>query len=152
PKAAKAQLLVQQAKVKQLRAQLKLKQQLVESLKVRAGMEGILQRLGDLAPVQIGQQMMAGANLARVADPKRLKAEIRIVETQARDVQLNQIASIDTRNGVISGHVIRIDPAVQNGTRTVDVALDGSLPRGAVPDLSVDGTIELERLENVLYV
>lgn len=152
PKAAQAQLAVQQAKVKQLHAQLKLKQRLVESLKVRAGTDGILQKLGDLAPLQIGQQVVAGANLARVANPSRLKAEIRIAETQAKDIQHNQAASIDTRNGIIPGHVIRIDPAVQNGTVLVDVALDGTPPRGARPDLSVDGTITLERLENVLYV
>ena len=152
PKAAKAQLAVQQAKVRQLRALLQLKRQLVESLKVRAGMEGILQKLGDLAPLQVGQQVIAGANLARVANPARLKAEIRVAETQAKDITFNQLAAIDTRNGIIAGHVIRIDPAVQNGTVTVDVALDGSLPKGARPDLSVDGNIQLERLENVLYV
>jgi HlyD family secretion protein len=152
PKASKAQLAVLQAKVRQLRAQLQLKRKLVESLKVRAGMDGILQKLGDLAPLQIGQQVAAGANLARVANPARLKAEIKVAETQAKDITFNQSASIDTRNGIIPGHVTRIDPAVQNGTVTVDVALDGPLPKGARPDLSVDGTIMLERLDNVLYV
>jgi HlyD family secretion protein len=93
-----------------------------------------------------------GANLARVANPARLKADVRIAENQAKDVQVGQHARIDTRNGVVEGRVIRIDPSVQNGTRTVDVSLDGALPRGAVPDLSVDGTIELERVGDVLNV
>lgn len=151
--AAKAQLSVQDAKVEQLRAQLQLKREQVDSLKVRAGVDGVLQTLGDAAtPLRAGQQIAAGANLARVANPARLKAEIKIAETQAKDVLFNQTASIDTRNGLIPGHVVRIDPAVQNGTVTVDVALDGPLPKGARPDLTVDGTIELERLENVLYV
>lgn len=151
--AAKAQLAAQDAKITQLRGQLELKQRQVDGLRVRAGMDGVLQRLGDLTnPLQVGQQLAAGALIARVANPAKLKATIKIAETQARDVQLNQVAEIDTRNGVIAGHVIRIDPAVENGTVTVDVALDGTLPKGARPDLSVDGTIELERLENVLYV
>ena len=90
--------------------------------------------------------------MARVADPSRLKAELRIAETQARDLTIGQLAQVDTRNGIIPGKVIRIDPAAQNGTVTVDVELSGELPRGARPDLSVDGTVELERLENVLYV
>ena len=151
--AAKAQLAAQDAKITQLRGQLELKQRQVNGLKVRAGMDGVLQRLGDSAnPLQVGQQLAAGALIARVANPAKLKATIKIAETQARDVQLNQVAEIDTRNGVIAGHVVRIDPAVENGTVTVDVALDGTLPKGVRPDLSVDGTIELERLENVLYV
>jgi HlyD family secretion protein len=150
---ARAQLDVQQAKVSQLRAQLELKQNQVEALKIRAGMDGVLQRLGDPSnPLQLGQQLAAGAPVARVADPAKLKAAIKIAETEAKDVLLDQKASIDTRNGIIPGHVIRVDPAVENGTVTVDVALDGPLPNGARPDLSVDGTIELERLENVLYV
>jgi HlyD family secretion protein len=103
-------------------------------------------------PVEVGAQVQPGANLARVADPTRLKAEIRIAETQARDIQIGEAASIDTRNGIASGHVSRVDPSVQNGTVTVDVSLDGELPRGARPDLSVDGTIELERLVDVIYV
>jgi HlyD family secretion protein len=100
----------------------------------------------------IQQQLLAGALVARVASQTKLKAAIKIAETQARDIQLNQSAEIDTRNGIIPGHVVRIDPAVENGTVTVDVALDGPLPRGARPDLSVDGTIQLARLEDVLYV
>jgi HlyD family secretion protein len=116
-------------------------------------MDGVLQRLGDsTSPLQAGQQLVAGALVARVANPAKLKAAIKIPETQAKDVQLGQPAEIDTRNGVIPGHVIRIDPAVENGTVTVDVALEASLPKGARPDLSVDGTIELERLEDALYV
>jgi HlyD family secretion protein len=137
----------------QLDALLALKRRQFEALKVRAGMDGVLQRLGDSTnPLQIGQQLTAGALVARVANPAKLKAAIKIAETQARDIQLAQTAEIDTRNGVIPGHVIRIDPAVESGTVTVDVALDGALPKGARPDLSVDGTIQLERLENVLYV
>jgi HlyD family secretion protein len=113
----------------------------------------VLERLGDsTSPLQEGQQVAAGALLARVANPARLKAAIRIAETQAKDVQLGQPAMIDTRNGLIPGHVTRVDPAVDNGTVTVDVALDAPLPKGARPDLSVEGTIELERLTNVLYV
>jgi len=104
-----------------------------------------------LVPVDVGQQVAPGANLARVANPARLKAEIKVAETQAKDLQIGQVAQVDTRNGVVNGHVIRIDPSVQNGTRTVDISLEGDLPKGAVPDLSVDGTIELERLQNVLY-
>jgi HlyD family secretion protein len=150
---AKAQLDVQQAKVSQLRAQLDLKRMQVESLDIRAGMDGVLERLGDpTSPLQLGQQLAAGAPIARVANPAKLKAEIKIPETQARDVLLNQLAEIDTRNGVVHGHVLRVDPAVENGTVTVDVTLDESLPKGARPDLTVDGTIEIERLENVMHV
>ena len=105
-----------------------------------------------LVPVEVGQHVTPGTNLARVARPDRLKAVIRIPETQAKDVVPGQKAIVDTRNGVVAGRVVRIDPAVQNGTVTVDVALDGALPNGARPDLTVDGTIELERLANVLYV
>jgi HlyD family secretion protein len=151
--AAKAQLAAQEAKVAQLRAQLGLKHRQVAALKVRAGMVGVLQRLGELTnPLQVGQQLAAGAIIARVANPAKLKAAIKIAETQAKDIQLKQVAEIDTRNGVIPGHVIRVDPAVENGTVTVDVALDAPLPRGARPDLSVDGVIELERLASVLYI
>src|ERR1051325_8584128 len=150
--AIKAQLAVQQAKVEQLRASYRLKEQQVESLKVRAGIDGVLQRLSDHQVVQRGQQIAAGANLARVANPNKLKAEIRIAETQARDVLVGQSAEIDTRNGFIQGKVIRVDPAPQNGTVGVDVALEGPYPRGSRPDSTVDGTIQLERLENVLYV
>lgn len=147
-----AQLSVQEALVRQLRAQLQLKRQQVESLSVRAGIDGVLQRLGELAQLQVGQQMTPGALLARVANQKKLMAEIKIAETQARDIELDQPAEIDTRNGVIPGHVVRIDPSAQNGTRTVDVTLDGPLPRGAVPDLNVEGTVQLEKLDNVIYV
>jgi HlyD family secretion protein len=108
--------------------------------------------LGDGPALQSGQQLAAGANIARIANPAKLKAEIKIAETQAKDIQHGQSVSIDTRNGLIPGHVVRIDPSVLNGTVTVDVALDGPLPKGARPDLSVDGSITLERLEDVLYV
>jgi HlyD family secretion protein len=150
--AIKAQLAVQEARVEQLRASYRLKENQVESLKVRAGIDGVLQRLGDTQALQRGQQIAAGANLARVANPNKLKAEIRIAETQARDIQFGQSAEIDTRNGTIKGKVVRIDPAPQNGTVGVDVALEGPYPRGSRPDLTVDGTIQLERLDNVLYV
>ena len=143
-----AQLAAQKAKVEQLRALYDLKRGQLESLKVRAGINGVLQEL----PVAVGQQVAPGTMLAKVADPTHLKAELKIAETQAKDVQNLQTAEIDTHNGIIPGHVIRIDPAVINGTRTVDVKLDGPLPPGAVPDLSVDGTIEIEHLDNVLYV
>ncbi|MGH9431156.1 MAG: efflux RND transporter periplasmic adaptor subunit [Terriglobia bacterium] len=144
----KAQLVAAQAKVEQLRALYDLKESQVERLQVRAGIDGVLQELD----VEVGQEVTPGTVLCKVADPKQLKAELKIAETQAKDIQLNQGASIDTHNGIIPGHVIRIDPSVQNGTRTVDVKLDGELPPGAVPDLSVDGTIEIEHLNNVLYV
>lgn len=151
--AAQAQIAEQDERIAQLDAQLELKRRQIEALKVRAGMDGVLQRLGDsISSLQIGQQLSPGALVARVANPAKLKATIKIAETQARDIQLDQTAEIDTRNGVIPGHVIRIDPAVENGTVTVDVALDGPLPRGARPDLSVDGTVQLERLTNVIYV
>jgi HlyD family secretion protein len=143
----RAQLAVQQSSVDQASAVLQLKQRQRDELRVRAGIPGILQQV----EVQEGQQVAPGANLARVANPSRLKAEIKIAETQAKDIQLGQRAEVDTRNGVVQGRVIRIDPSVQNGTRTVDVSLEGELPKGAVPDLSVDGNIELERLNDVLY-
>ena len=147
-----AQIVAQEAELARLRAVLALKRKQVADLKVRAGIDGVLQRLGDHEQLQVGQQIAMGANLARVADPRKLKAEIRVVETQAKDIALGQQASVDTRNGIIPGHVARIDPAVQNGTVTVDVTLDGTLPKGARPDLSVEGTLLLERLTNVLYV
>jgi len=151
--AAAAQIAAQETKLAQLRRQLVLKHQQVEALKIRSGVDGVLQRLGDLTTsLQEGQQLPAGALVARVAEPEHLKASIKVAETQAKDIQLDQVAEIDTRNGIIPGHVIRVDPAVENGTVTVDVALDAPLPKGARPDLSVDGTIELERLDNVLYV
>src|SRR5262245_8629201 len=145
---ARAQLTVQQATVDQARAMLQLKVRQRDELKVRAGLTGILQQV----EVQEGQQVNPGANLVRVADPSRLKAEIKIAETQAKDIQVGQRAEVDTRVGIVPGKVIRIDPSVQNGTRTVDVSLDGELPRGAVPDLSVDGNVELERLADVLFM
>jgi HlyD family secretion protein len=144
----RAQLQVQQSLVDQANALLQLTQQQRDELKVRAGLDGMLQ----LVPVEVGQQVAPGTNLARVANPMRLKAEIKIAETQAKDIQLGQKAEVDTRNGIVAGRVARIDPSVQNGTRTVDVTLTGDLPRGAVPDLSVDGTIELERLNDVLFM
>ena len=143
-----AQLAVQQSAVDQARALLQLTRRQRDELKVRAGLDGMLQ----LVPVEVGAQVAPGANLARVANPSRLKAEIKIAETQAKDIQIGQKAEVDTRNGVVDGRVARIDPSVQNGTRTVDVTLTGELPKGAVPDLSVDGTIELERLNDVLYM
>jgi len=144
----RAKLAVQQSDLDQVRAILQLKKRQYDELKVRAGFSGMLQ----LVQVEVGQQVGPGANLARVANPGRLKAELKIAETQAKDIQLGQLASIDTRNGIVDGRVIRLDPSVQNGTRTVDVSLPDVLPKGAVPDLSVDGTIELERLNDVLFV
>jgi HlyD family secretion protein len=143
-----AQLAVQQAEVDRLEALVALRRSQVSQLKVRPGIAGMLQQV----PVEVGQQVGPGTNLARVADQARLKAQLKIAETQAKDIVIGQVASIDTRNGLIPGRVSRIDPAVQNGTVTVDVALEGELPKGARPDLSVDGTIELERLTDILYV
>ena len=145
---AQAQLQSAQALIDQRRSNYNLRKSQVDLLRVRAGMTGVLEQV----PVDVGQQVAPGANLVRVADPTRLKAELRIAETQAKDLAIGQVASVDTRTGFIPGKVIRIDPSAQNGTVTVDVALEGELPRGARPDLSVDGTIELERLDNVLSV
>ena len=142
------QLAVKQAEVDRLRAQAKLRHDELDALTVRAGMDGVLQ----LLPVEVGSQIQPGTNLARVADPARLKAEIRVAETQAKDIQIGQLAQVDTRNGIVDGKVARIDPSVQNGTVLVDVFISGELPKGARPDLSVDGTIELERLDDVVYV
>jgi HlyD family secretion protein len=147
-KSAEAQLAAQQARISQQQALLKLKQSQVRTLGVLAGTNGVLQQM----QVEVGQQVTPGTTLARVVEPQHLKAELKIAETQAKDIQLGQQADIDTRNGVIPGHVSRIDPAAQQGTVTVDVALDGQLPQGARPDLTVDGTVELERLTNVIYV
>lgn len=144
----KAQLAVQRTRIDQFRAAYNLKKSQLDQLKVRAGVAGVLQ----LVSVEVGQRVAAGANLARVANPNKLKAELKIPENQARDIQIGQEASIDTRSSIISGKVARIDPAVTDGTVTVDVALETGLPRGARPDLSVDGTILLERLEDVIYV
>ncbi|MBL9173172.1 MAG: HlyD family efflux transporter periplasmic adaptor subunit [Verrucomicrobiales bacterium] len=149
---AKAQLAVQEAEGEKLRALRDLRKRQVENLRVKAGIEGVLTQLGDRELLQSGQRVTPGATLAKVVVPTRLKAEVRVAETQARDVALGQPASIDTRNGVVPGHVVRVDPAVQNGTVLVEIKLDGPLPRGARPDLSVEGTIELERLDDVLYV
>lgn len=144
----RAQLAALQAEVEQRRAMLDLQRQRSESLQVRAGIDGVLQAVA----VQAGQRVNPGTTLARVAEPSRLKAEIRVAETQAKDLAAGQIAQIDTRNGIVAGRVARIDPAASNGTVLVDVSIDGALPAGARPDLSVDATIELERLANVLHV
>lgn len=146
--AMKTQLAVSQADLDQRRTFLELRRKQVADLKVRAGMDGVLQQLA----VEVGQQVTPGANLARVSNPNKLKAAVRIPETQAKDIQPGLKASIDTRNGIIPGNVIRIDPAVQNGTVLVDISLEGEMPKGVRPDLNVDGTIELERLLDVLYV
>ena len=146
--AAQAQLAAQEARVEQLRALSQLKQSQLEALKVRAGIQGVLQEL----PLQPGQRVTAGTTLAKVVQPDKLKAQLKIAETQARDVQIGEIASIDTRNGIVAGRVSRVDPSVQAGTVTVDVALEGTLPKGARPDLSVDGTIELEKMSDVVSV
>jgi len=145
---AKARLLVEQSHVEQQRALFELRRSEVEGLYVKAGIQGILQAV----PVEVGQQVSPGTNLARVADPRKLMAEIKIAETQAKDIALGQKVSIDTRNGVVWGRVARIAPAVQNGTVTADIEMTEELPLGARPDLSVDGTIEVENLENILYV
>ena len=144
----KAQLDAQQAKVEQFRALYELKKSQVNALRVRAGVEGVLQELS----VEVGQKVASGTVLAKVVQPTKLKAQLKIPETQAKDVQIGQAASIDTRNGLIPGQVMRVDPAVQNGTVTVDVKLEGALPKGARPDLSVEGTIEIENLRDVVYV
>jgi HlyD family secretion protein len=143
-----SQLAVQQSDVDRLRNLYQLRQSQLDQLRVRAGNDGVLQ----LVPVEVGARVAPGTNLARVANPQHLKAELRIAETQAKDIMIGQVAQVDTRNGIIPGRVSRIDPAAQNGTVTVDVALEGELPRGARPDLTVDGTVELERLEDVINV
>lgn len=147
-KAIESQLAEQQAKVDQIRALAELKEKQLDALKVRAGIEGVLVDL----PLQVGQHVLPGAMLAKVVQPDHLIAELKVAETQARDVQIGQLAQVDTHNGTVSGTVMRVDPAVQNGTVTVDVKLTGELPKGARPDLSVDGTIDLEQLNNVLNV
>lgn len=144
----KALLAQQQETLEQRRAVYELRKSQLDALRVRPGIDGVLQ----VVQVQVGQQVTPGTNLARVADPTKLKAELKIAETQAKDILIGQPVSIDTRNGVVPGRVSRIDPSVQSGTRTVDAELEGDLPKGAVPDLSVDGTIQLEKLENILYV
>jgi HlyD family secretion protein len=143
-----AQLAAQRARVDQMRAMYELRRRQVASLTVRAGIAGVLQEL----PVQVGQRVAPGAVLARVARPEKLKAELRIPEVLAKDVQVGMPAKIDLRPAIVMGRVTRVAPSVQEGSVTVDVALEGPLPRGARPDLSIDGTIEIERLANVLYV
>ncbi len=144
----KAQLQAKQAEVEEFRALAQLKQSQLDRLRVRAGIDGVLQE----QTLKIGQFVTPGTTLAKVVQPQRLKAELKIAETQAKDIQIGQPASVDTHNGIIPGHVVRIDPSVVNGTVTVDVTLDAKLPQGARPDLSVDGTIDLEKMDNVLYV
>jgi HlyD family secretion protein len=144
----KAQLAGMRAQVDQKRVLARLRRSQVQAQAVRAGIGGMLQQV----PVEVGQRVSPGTILAKVAEQNRLKAVIRVAETQAKDILVGQPASIDTRNGIVEGRVSRVDPASQNGTVTVDVALTGELPKGARPDLSVDGTVELERLENILYV
>jgi len=143
-----AQLAIRQRSVEKLRGVHELKRSQLEQLKVRAGVAGVLQEV----KVELGKQIGIGTDVARVANPAKLKAEVKIMETQAKDVQIGQTATIDTRNGVIAGHVIRKDPTVLGGFVTVDVALEGELPKGAIPDLSIDGIIELESLNDVVYV
>lgn len=148
-----AQLDSQNVQIEQLKAQQQLKKQQFADLIIRAGIDGIVQEMTYMGnPYQVGQRVHQGDVLAKVAQPSKLKAEIKIAETQAKDIALGQVAQIDTRNGIVPGHVIRIDPNVVNGTRMVDCKLDGPLPPGAVPDLSVDGVIEIERLTDVIYV
>jgi multidrug resistance efflux pump len=147
-KAIETQLAVQQSTIDQKKALAQLRHRQKDALRVRAGIPGVLQELS----VQVGQRAAQGVILAKVVQPEHLKAELKIPETQAKDIVVGQKASIDTHNGVVEGTVTRIDPAVQAGTVTVDVKLDGPPPKGARPDLSVDGTITLERLDNVLYV
>jgi multidrug efflux pump subunit AcrA (membrane-fusion protein) len=147
-KSTETQLAVAQAKIDQMRALDQFEHKQLDALKVRAGIPGVLQDV----PVAVGQRVPQGTILAHVVQPEHLKAELKIPETTAKDVEIGQSAEIDTHNGIIPGHVIRIDPAAVNGTFTVDVALEGALPKGARPDLSVDGTITMEKLDNVLYV
>jgi HlyD family secretion protein len=149
---AEAQIAASEATLDKTRALLALKERQLAALHVRAGIDGVLQQIGDVQTLQVGQRVSPSATLAKIVQPTHLKAEIKIPETQAKDVLIGQRAEIDTRNGVIPGTVVRVDPSVVNGTVTVDVKLDGPLPRGARPDLSVDGTIELERLDDVLYI
>jgi HlyD family secretion protein len=143
-----SQVAVQQASLDEKRAMYELKKSQLDQLHVRPGIDGVLQELD----VEVGQKVTMGTVLARVAQPTHLKAQLKIAETQAKDIVIGQKASVDTHNGIIAGHVTRIDPAVQNGTVTVDVGLDGALPPGARPDLSVEGTVEIERLADILFV
>ena len=143
-----ARLAVQRAEVDRRQTMATLRRNEALGLKIRAGVAGVLQEV----PVDVGQRIGPGTNLARVVDPTRLRAQLQIAETQVKDVAIGQKADVDTRNGIARGHVVRVDPAAKNGTVTVDVVLDEALPKGARPDMSVDGTIELERLDNILYV
>lgn len=156
-----AQLAAQQSVIDQAHELGQLAHTKLESLKIKAGIDGVLQEMAITSAgsntandneLQEGQQVTAGSTVAKVANPLRLKAQLKIPETQAKDVQIGQVSEVDTHNGIINGKVSRIDPSVINGTRTVDVTLQGALPPGAVPDLSVDGTITLQRLNDVLYV
>jgi HlyD family secretion protein len=147
-RAIESQMAQEQAKVDEMRTLAQLKQEQLDALKVRAGIDGVLVDL----PLQVGQHVLPGTMLAKVVEPEHLMATLKVAETQARDVQIGELASIDTHNGLIAGTVMRFDPGVQNGTVTVDVKLTGELPKGARPELSVDGTIDLERMDNVLYV
>lgn len=146
--AATAQLAAQEARLDLLRAGLEMRKRQVNELKIRGGVSGVLQQIS----IEVGQRVAAGATIAKLAEPGRLKAQIRIAETQIKDVVVGQVASVDTRSGIVPGRVVHIDPAAIQGTVSVDVQLEGELPRAARPDLSVDGTIEIERLSNVLYV
>ena len=145
---AKAQLEAAEAHFQQLKVQAELMHSQMDALKVRATIPGVLQEV----PVHVGQLTQPGSMLAKVVQPNKLKAQLKIAETQAKDIAIGQPASVDTRNGIVPGKVSRVDPSSQNGTVTVDVALEGELPQGARPDLSVDGTIELDRLKDALYV
>src|SRR6266404_4409294 len=145
---AEAKIAAEKSHVDQQRALYNLRRSQLEALHVRAGINGVLQ----LVPVEVGQSVAPGTNLARVADPKKLKAEIKIAETQANELSAGMKSTVDTRNGIVNGHVSRIDPSVQNGTVTVDISFDGPLPNGTRPDLTVDGTVEIENLKNILYV
>jgi HlyD family secretion protein len=149
-KAILVQLASAQTKIDQAKALLDLYQKQQNALEVRAGISGVLAPLA--IPLQVGQHVAVGTSVAEVVQLDKLKAALQIAETQAHDIQLDQPAEVDTHNGIVTGHVIRIDPSVVNGTRTVDVSLDGALPPGAVPQLSVDGTIDLQRLTDVLFV
>jgi HlyD family secretion protein len=150
--AIKAQLDAQKILIEKTKAAYALKKQQVEQLTIRAGVEGVVTVLGTpTTPLEVGMRVAPGAILAKIAQPNKLKATLKIPETQVKDVVIGQVASIDTRNGIIPGHVTRIDPASVNGTVDVDVKLEGEAP-GMRPDLSVDGTITIERLADVVFV
>jgi HlyD family secretion protein len=152
-KSIQAQMDAQKVEIEKLQAGYQLKKEQVDQLVIRSGTDGTLTQLGATAtPLEVGMRVAPGTILAKIAQPNKLKATLKIPETQVKDVAIGQVASIDTRNGIIPGHVSRIDPAAVNGTVDVDVTLEGPLPQGARPDLSVDGTITLERLADVVYV